>query len=53
VTVIATGFGGARRRRPRREAAAIPVPGEPRPAPVEAFDVSEEDLQVPSFLRDD
>jgi cell division protein FtsZ len=52
VTVIATGFGAQRRRR-RREA-EIPVteqPGERRPAD-EGFDVPEDVLDVPSFLRD-
>jgi cell division protein FtsZ len=52
VTVIATGFGGQGRRRRRREGAGpereAPVP----PAPGEAFDSSQE-LDVPSFLRDD
>ncbi|HEY3017392.1 MAG TPA: cell division protein FtsZ [Gaiellaceae bacterium] len=51
VTVIATGFGGQGRRRRRREAAALepPVPA----AASEGFDVSQEALDVPSFLRDD
>jgi len=51
VTVIATGFGGQGRRRRRREAAALepPVPA----AASEGFDVSQEVLDVPSFLRDD
>jgi cell division protein FtsZ len=51
VTVIATGFGGgSRRARRRRETTVL---GEPAPAPVEAFEVREEDLEVPSFLRDE
>ena len=50
VTVIATGFGGQGRRRRRREAAA---PDRPAPAPAEGFDVSQDVLDVPSFLRDD
>jgi cell division protein FtsZ len=51
VTVIATGFGGQRRRR-RRE---VGVPAEERVegAPTgEGFEVSDEILEVPSFLRD-
>jgi cell division protein FtsZ len=51
VTVIATGFG--RRRRVGRREAAAPV-GEP-PIPrttMEDFEVSEEELEVPSFLRE-
>jgi cell division protein FtsZ len=52
VTVIATGFGAQRRRR-RRET-EVPVaeePGERRPSD-ERFDVPEDVLDVPSFLRD-
>ncbi|HEV3403841.1 MAG TPA: cell division protein FtsZ [Gaiellaceae bacterium] len=52
VTVIATGFGGQRRRR-RREGAEAPL-GEtsaPRPA-AGGFEVAEDVLEVPSFLRD-
>ena len=49
VTVIATGFGPQRRRR-RREEGAI-APAEPR-AP-QSFDVTDEVLDVPSFLRDE
>ena len=52
VTVIATGFGAQRRRR-RREA-EVPVAdqaGERRPAG-EGFDVPEDVLDVPSFLRE-
>ena len=52
VTVIATGFGGARRRaavpaRESRRAAATPAP-----AGTERFDVPDELLDVPPFLRD-
>jgi hypothetical protein len=48
VTVIATGFGGQRRRRARATADAIgPVPT--RPSPREVSDT----LDVPSFLRDE
>jgi cell division protein FtsZ len=53
VTVIATGFGGQSRRRRRREAPSVER-REPAPAPAsEAFDVSQDVLDVPSFLRDD
>jgi cell division protein FtsZ len=50
VTVIATGFGGSRRRR-RREASEAPIPS----APVAGggFEIPDEALDVPSFLRDD
>jgi len=51
VTVIATGFGqGRRRRRPRRE--REPERAVARPVPREGFDIPEEVLDVPSFLRD-
>jgi cell division protein FtsZ len=51
VTVIATGFGGTRRRR-RRETGALeaPVPAVVAPEP---FEPSGDLLDVPSFLRDD
>ena len=52
VTVIATGFGGQARRRRRREAEREP----PIPAAAtasEGFDVSDDVLDVPSFLRDE
>ncbi len=51
VTVIATGFGGQARRRRRRETEHEP----PVPAlrSSEGFDVSQDVLDVPSFLRDD
>ncbi|MEP6910510.1 MAG: cell division protein FtsZ [Actinomycetota bacterium] len=52
VTVIATGFGGQGRRRRRRETEREP----PIPASAsatEGFDVSQDVLDVPSFLRDD
>jgi cell division protein FtsZ len=48
VTVIATGFGGERRRR-RRAGAEPAVPG----APAAGFEVTDEALDVPSFLRDE
>jgi cell division protein FtsZ len=54
VTVIATGFGGSRRRG-RRAAFEAPLPagtgaGTPAPQP---FEPSNEPLDVPSFLRDE
>jgi cell division protein FtsZ len=52
VTVIATGFGGQSRRRRRREAPAVERSA-PAAAAAEGFDVSQEVLDVPSFLRDD
>jgi cell division protein FtsZ len=52
VTVIATGFGGQSRRRRRREAPAIERSAQAAAA-AEGFDVSQEVLDVPSFLRDD
>jgi cell division protein FtsZ len=50
VTVIATGFGGQRRRR-RRELAEAPIPASAGAA-TPAFELSDEALDVPSFLRD-
>jgi cell division protein FtsZ len=53
VTVIATGFGGQsrRRRRPTREGELeAPLPAT---APGPGFDVSNDVLDVPSFLRDE
>jgi cell division protein FtsZ len=47
VTVIATGFGPQRRRRRREESLTAP---EPRVR--EGFEVSDDVLDVPSFLRD-
>jgi cell division protein FtsZ len=52
VTVIATGFGGQGRRRRRRETPALDRPA-PAPAASEGFDVSQDVLDVPSFLRED
>ena len=48
VTVIATGFGGQRRRR-RREGSEAPIPSAPAHG---GFEMSDETLDVPSFLRD-
>jgi len=55
VTVIATGFGNGRRRR-RSAAHEAPVPSVPVPgsvAPGGGFEVPDEALDVPSFLRDE
>jgi cell division protein FtsZ len=53
VTVIATGFGGSRKRRRREEGlfgeAPVPAAAGARPT----FDMREDTLDVPSFLRDD
>ncbi len=49
VTAIATGFGSHRRRR-RRETTDTPVPNAPIPG---GFEIPDEALDVPSFLRDD
>src|SRR3989442_15594621 len=53
VTVIATGFGTQRRRR-RRETDVPPLPGdEPKPrGREESFEVPDDVLDVPSFLRE-
>ncbi len=48
VTVIATGFGGSRRR--RRDVRGLA--GERQPARREGFDVKPDLLDVPSFLRE-
>ena len=52
VTVIATGFGGQsrRRRRPREAELEAPLPTAPAG---QGFDVSNDVLDVPSFLRDE
>ena len=50
VTVIATGFGAQRRRRRREPGTEAPIPST-SPAGI-GFDVSDEALDVPSFLRD-
>jgi cell division protein FtsZ len=51
VTVIATGFGDRRRRRRREVPTQLEETGERRPAG-EGFDVPEDVLDVPSFLRE-
>ena len=55
VTVIATGFGGGRRRRRRETAVTGPNGPSPQRGPTapEGFEVSDEVLEVPSFLRDE
>jgi cell division protein FtsZ len=50
VTVIATGFGAQRRRRRRESGAEAPIPSAPIPGG--GFEVPDEALDVPSFLRD-
>jgi cell division protein FtsZ len=55
VTVIATGFGPHRTRRRRRAEIEEVEPAareEPQPAGAERFEVPDEILEVPSFLRD-
>jgi cell division protein FtsZ len=54
VTVIATGFGGGRRRRRGGGSVGVdaPVPTPPIPG-AGAFEVPDEALDVPSFLRDE
>jgi cell division protein FtsZ len=55
VTVIATGFGPARLRRRKRTEEPAETGTEPegrREVPAERFEVSEEILEVPSFLRE-
>jgi cell division protein FtsZ len=50
VTVIATGFGAQRRRRRRESTAEPPVAAA---SPAGSFEISDEALDVPSFLRDE
>jgi cell division protein FtsZ len=50
VTVIATGFGERRRRRRREGLGEAPIPAA---AASEGFDVREDVLEIPSFLRDE
>jgi cell division protein FtsZ len=51
VTVIATGFGGSRRRRRGGSSFEAPVPT--APVPGGGFEIPDEALDVPSFLRED
>ncbi|HEY8408069.1 MAG TPA: cell division protein FtsZ [Gaiellaceae bacterium] len=53
VTVIAAGFGSAGRRRGRRGAYEAPLPAATAATERTPFEVSEEALDVPSFLRDE
>jgi cell division protein FtsZ len=53
VTVIAAGFGSAGRRRGRRAAYEAPLPAADAATERTPFEVSEEALDVPSFLRDE
>jgi cell division protein FtsZ len=50
VTVIATGFGPQRRRRRREAVAEAPIPAGPVAG---GFEIADEALDVPSFLRDE
>jgi cell division protein FtsZ len=50
VTVIATGFGGQRRRRRRETVGEAPIPAGPIAG---GFEIADEALDVPSFLRDE
>jgi cell division protein FtsZ len=50
VTVIATGFGERRRRRRREGLGEAPIPAA---AASEGFDVRDDVLEIPSFLRDE
>jgi cell division protein FtsZ len=53
VTTIATGFGGQRRRRRREAAVEAPVGEAPTSRPAESgFEIADDVLEVPSFLRD-
>jgi cell division GTPase FtsZ len=55
VTVIATGFGPAKVRRRRRAEEPADVSREhegEREQPAERFEVTDDVLEVPSFLRD-
>jgi cell division protein FtsZ len=54
VTVIATGFGPERYRRRRREREVVPASeeGRGRPAAEEGFELPDDVLEVPSFLRE-
>ena len=56
VTVIATGFGPARLRRRRRAEEPVdearPESEGQREVPAERFELSDDVLEVPSFLRD-
>jgi cell division protein FtsZ len=53
VTVIATGFGTRQPRRRRAEPVAVPATGMPPVPPREPDELSDADLDIPSFLRED
>jgi len=53
VTVIATGFGGGRRRRRGGGSAGVDAPLPSAPIPGGTFEIPDEALDVPSFLRDE
>jgi cell division protein FtsZ len=53
VTVIATGFGPGRRRRRTASAAPVDAPLPSAPVAGGGFEVPDEALDVPSFLRDE
>src|SRR5438094_2238328 len=53
VTVIATRFGAQRARRRRREPGAAEAPVPAAPLPGGGFEMRDEALDVPSFLRDE
>jgi len=53
VTVIATGFGGARRRRAAPGSATTSAGERRAPGAEQRFDVNDDLLDVPSFLRDE
>ncbi|MGZ4383838.1 MAG: cell division protein FtsZ [Gaiellaceae bacterium] len=52
VTVIATGFGALGERRPRRPLLERGEPAPARPAAAGGFDVPEDVLEIPPFLRE-
>src|SRR5215467_14049073 len=53
VTVIATGFGGGRRRRRTAAGPGAETPVPAAPVPSSTFEIPDEALDVPSFLRDE
>jgi len=53
VTVIATGFGGGRRRRRAVTGTGADAPIPAAPVPSSTFEIPDEALDVPSFLREE
>jgi cell division protein FtsZ len=53
VTVIATGFGGGRRRRRAVTGSGAEAPIPAAPVPSSTFEIPDEALDVPSFLREE